>query len=490
MKKDSQSYRIISKKEKEVRSQKTSYFGINKRYLFLILDLGLLFSFILIFSTGLLKLLDIYGYVFYPLGFLVNISILHDWSSLIFGIMASLHFILHLKWFGQKIKRIFRLKKEIKPNRSRNRGKRQVKLILNLSIAISSLILLITGILKLPGVLNELGWYPHYSLNVTLLHDWSGFIFGWLILSHLFIHLRWIAATTRKVWHNLKYGKLIMIFSVLFVLAFPMVPMGINMASPEGPKTEGISIQLIGRFYFNPEDIDTVRPDIFREAHFSIFDILVHLDKLGEIQMQYHFRADLNTYIIDSINGMQNWWYFAYYDGGWKEENVFRIDHYPFKPNMAITLFQKSSGLQEIYSTYIQENNRLINNSGAVIIPDVYIVGSNGVEMLYHDIEVSAHNLRNDIFQDGVITAIDVILSMGDQGILTYDLKWYDSIGTAVTRSFWIHAINGDVSYGRCGFVYEEGDNDFIQNRNHIHIPSDTRVINSPEYIAYFWICI
>ncbi len=25
---------------------------------------------------------------------------------------------------------------------------------------------------------------------------------------------------------------------------------------------------------------------------------------------------------------------------------------------------------------------------------------------------------------------------------------------------------------------------------NHIHLPSDTRIINSPEYVLYYWICI
>jgi len=165
------------------------------------------------------------------------------------------------------------------------------------------------------------------------------------------------------------------------------------------------------------------------------------------------------------------------------------MDHYTFKPKMAIALIQKLVGIQSIYNTYIQENNRLNDNSGTVIIPDVYIIEPSKT-LHFHNVEVTAHNLRTDVFQDGVITAIDVILSMGDQGLLTYELKWYDSIGTAETRSYWVHSINGEESFGRCGFVYEEGDDDFSRRQNHIHIPSDIRIINSPEYIAYFWICI
>jgi hypothetical protein len=25
---------------------------------------------------------------------------------------------------------------------------------------------------------------------------------------------------------------------------------------------------------------------------------------------------------------------------------------------------------------------------------------------------------------------------------------------------------------------------------NHIHLPADTRVLNAPEYVEFFWICI
>ena len=196
------------------------------------------------------------------MGFLVNISIVHDWSSLIFGIIASIHGVLHLKWFGKKFIHIFRNTKKFKPKHFGRSKRRIYILILNLGLVVSSIILLTTGILKLPGVLAQLGLYPHYSLNVTLLHDWNGFIFGWLVITHFLLHWKWFNAVTRKVWTNLKYGKFIMTFSVLLVLAFPIIPMGINILSPEKPKTEGISIQLIGRFYFNPEDVETVRLEV------------------------------------------------------------------------------------------------------------------------------------------------------------------------------------------------------------------------------------
>ena len=110
----------------------------------------------------------------------------------------------------------------------------------------------------------------------------------------------------------------------------------------------------------------------------------------------------------------------------------------------------------------------------------------------FSNVEVTSHNLRNDVFQDGTITAIDIILSLGDNGELSYELQWYDSIGYAeVVRSYWIDGINDDKSFGRCGFVYESGSLKYSGFRgNHIHIPSDIRIIDSPEYMEWYWICI
>jgi hypothetical protein len=100
--------------------------------------------------------------------------------------------------------------------------------------------------------------------------------------------------------------------------------------------------------------------------------------------------------------------------------------------------------------------------------------------------------LRSDVFQEGVITAIDTILSLGDMGKLPYELKWYDSIGSAqIVRQYFVERIDKDRAYDRCGFVYESGPFKYRGFQgNHIHLPSDTRLINSPEYVEYFWICI
>lgn len=260
------------------------------------------------------------------------------------------------------------------------------------------------------------------------------------------------------------------------------------------PRQEGrIMIGNVGDFRFDPGNIKTVRDDIFNEGFFSIFDILAYLDGEGKIDMEYHFDDSMNTHIIDSINNMKNWWHIAYYDGGWPERNVFRMDHYPYKDKMYISISEtEESQLERYYEVFREEIIRKENNGGKIIIPEMRISTPGSGSLLFKNVELKSHNLRNDIFKEGTITAIDAIMTLGDGGKITYELNWYESIGTAgLVKDYFVEGINGDVSAGRCGFVYEEGSYRFggFQG-NHIHVPSDIRLVNSPEYLEFFWICI
>ena len=252
-----------------------------------------------------------------------------------------------------------------------------------------------------------------------------------------------------------------------------------------------IAIRNVGNFEFKPSRIESVRNDIFREGYFSIFDILVHLDARGDIDLAYHYDGAMNTNVIDSLDGEQNWWYRAYYHMGWGENNAFRMDHFPYKDKMTISIGPvNESYIDEVYDVFRDEVRRRKDNDGRVIIPEVIIRGP-GTRLELRDVEVISHNLRKDIFQDNVITGIDVIMSLGELGELSYDLKWHENLGSAIIKQYYVERINDDVSYRRCGFVYEAGSHAFDGFRgNHIHLPSDTRVLNSPEYLSYFWICI
>ncbi|UCF11777.1 MAG: cytochrome b/b6 domain-containing protein [Thermoplasmatales archaeon] len=463
--------------------------------------------------TAIFFIVGITGILIFP-GFLqffgVNLNSLpkvqiykfHNWFGLLLMIIVSIHAELHWKRIVGMTKRLFgktKLKKKIKSKR------KIANYLIGISLFVPYFLVVFTGIIKFPGFLPFLGINPlTVPINeISAIHDWSGVIAVCLTFIHLALHLKWLKSTTKSFVQSIKKSNIkkkkvvivtaIVVATLMTVFTFPNPSSPIILGFDIFNSSEGtISISGVGSFTYNPNNMTTLRKDIFQEGYFSVFDILVYLHNNDQINMKYHFNEKMNTYVIDSINGISNWWYEAYYDGGWPEFNVFRMDHYPYKEKMTIEIYHMSaSDIDEIYDEFKKEVDRKQQNNGKIIIPTVIIRGTKET-LSFSNVEVTSHNLRNDVFQKNIVTAIDVILTLGDEGKLTYDLQWYDSIGSAeVVRSYWIDGIDEDKSVGRCGFVYEEGSYQFSSFRgNHIHIPSDTRVLTSPEYIEWFWICI
>lgn len=74
------------------------------------------------------------------------------------------------------------------------------------------------------------------------------------------------------------------------------------------------------------------------------------------MNLDFHFEEATNTYFIDSINGLKNWWYIAHYHGGWREGNMFRMDHYPYKDKMWINILRVGSPtIEEIREAFIKD---------------------------------------------------------------------------------------------------------------------------------------
>jgi hypothetical protein len=252
-------------------------------------------------------------------------------------------------------------------------------------------------------------------------------------------------------------------------------------------------ISGVGQFSFDTSLVETLRPDIFRPGHFSLFDALVHLHRQGDIAVDYHFDETMDTHVIDAINGERDWWYEAYYSSGWPEPNAFRMDMYPYKDNSWIRIHpEREQALTAIYRTFEEEVARLARNAGQVIIPDLRIQSPSG-SWTFQDVLVTPHDVRSDLLQPGVVTALDGLISLAEQGELAnLELTWYESIGRAdPVDSHWVSRINEAQAAGGCGFVYETGARSFPGfTGSHIHVPSDTRVTVSPEYALWFWICL
>lgn len=275
---------------------------------------------------------------------------------------------------------------------------------------------------------------------------------------------------------------------------------------PTGANTL-VSIDGAGEFSFDASQVKTLRPDVFRQGHFSLFDVLAHLAEGEGFSLEYHFDEAMDTHIIDSIGGQGGWWYKAHYSGGWDERNAFRMDHYPYKDGTKVQIHREKEGrLADIYRTFREEVRRLKSNAGQVVLPRVTIESpyfeGNGYRT-FDQVAVVAHDVRGDVLQPGVVTGLDVLLSLAEQGELDrLKLTWYREIGTAdPVDSYWVEQIDeaesykgpGFVtgSYESCGFVYETGPEEFSGFRgSHIHIPSDARVIVSPEYAFWFWLCL
>ena len=74
------------------------------------IDFGLVISFLICFITGLIKwpgLIRLIGASTHKILYIKNISLLHDWSGLIMGMLVLAHLILHWRWIVSTTKNIF-----------------------------------------------------------------------------------------------------------------------------------------------------------------------------------------------------------------------------------------------------------------------------------------------------------------------------------------------------------------------------------------------
>lgn len=73
-----------------------------------------------------------------------------------------------------------------------------LRYIINIVLLITGLIIVITGLMKFPGLLGWLGVDSSVMpwKDISFWHDWAGIIFAVLVIIHILIHLRWYVTTT------------------------------------------------------------------------------------------------------------------------------------------------------------------------------------------------------------------------------------------------------------------------------------------------------
>ena len=402
------------------------------------------------------------------------IHLILDWIILGLGII---HVIFSWKYLKIKLKRII---SGLRSERANTVS--ALRLFQRMTKWLIIIFAIVTGV----SALIYYNWYAVIFDDV--------FPFGWhldfdvVLLIFVIIHVA-IGSKfflTRKKIRHWKFDTLIVLLSSTLIITV------ISLNIPPLPLP--YNVKIAGYTYnFNAKIDNTTRPDLFQNGSFSVFDVLVHLDSIGEINLTYHFNASMDTYVIDSLFEQQDWWYYVHYSGGYEGEiNAVRMDHYPWKPGTFIAFHkQDPSYINQVYSTFEEEVSRLSNNSGNVIIP-VVAINSDTFDLEFYNITVTPHNMRTDTFQIGVITALDIIMSLGHLGHITYELEWIESLrGASYIHSYFVDQINADKTVGRCGFLYEVGDNDFKSpGPNYIFLSSDERIITSPEYLRFFWDCL
>ncbi|MFH1609662.1 MAG: hypothetical protein ABID40_03440 [Candidatus Bipolaricaulota bacterium] len=279
------------------------------------------------------------------------------------------------------------------------------------------------------------------------------------------------------------------------------LPKGVHVGRAPSAAIE-VEIRGIGTFLVDPSEVKALRPDVFRPGHLSVFDAVAHLVGQGTIQATYRLDLSMNTHVIESLNGRVGWWYDAHYPGGKFERTTVRMDHYPVKGGMKILLYlEQPDRLAAIYTSFQEEVARLAANQGRVVIPEVTIRGPRG-SLTFRDLPVTPHDVRSDVFRPGVVTALDVLLSLGELGNLSgLRLTWRTRVGeTEPVENYYVDLIAGtDFSaeaVSPCAFVYDVGAEiltEFKPPHGHtaaqIHLSFDLHVLASPEHVKWAWVC-
>lgn len=264
-----------------------------------------------------------------------------------------------------------------------------------------------------------------------------------------------------------------------------------------------IEIRGLGELTFDPSAITALRSDLFMPGHFSVFDVLVHLAERGDLELEYAFDDDLQTHVIQSLRGLSGWWYDAHYEGGGFDKTVVRMDQFPVKDNMNIVVYlEDPSRLDAINAHFRDEVARRASNEAVVVVPSI-ILQSSTMSTQFTDVTVTAHNTRPDVFQPGVLTMLDVLLSLGDQGQLdSLGIEWRDVDGDiSVVDGYYIVSVQSEAfapeTTGSCVLTHQiQGDtiaeylSPHTHTMSHIHLTADLEVLTSPEAVEWLWICL
>ncbi|MCZ7557724.1 MAG: hypothetical protein M5R41_15100 [Bacteroidia bacterium] len=305
-----------------------------------------------------------------------------------------------------------------------------------------------------------------------------------------------------------------------------LVTPGTLNATAIRPATQSSAVVIRGNTYtFDPADyrIQTLRPDIFAEGHYSLFDVLIAVARRNGHSVALHWDADCMTHFIDSVDGIAgDFWYHFSYDAGSGTANELqhrrqiRWDELLYQPGAWVRLVvgEAVSELKQEYREEIQRQRQyghMIPQVRIAINPSNYHGNppeSNRITVTrnWRDVTVSAHDLRAEgsdslyrsPFQPGVVTAMDVLFSLRAQGLLdVVGTAYFTHLAGKVMESYRVRSLgfpDAGLAHasGRQGFVYTTGNGSFTRLANDAdakqHVHADIHVIHAPDFAVWRWI--
>ena len=226
-----------------------------------------------------------------PYVFWLTIHVVIVWILVVTSIF---HVILTLKYLKLKVRKmITRIQNEKATN---IHLLRLIQRITSWGIVILSFLTLISGLkyyewfAVIFGDFFLFSWHLNYDLLLAI-----------FVIIHVMVGSKFFL-TRKKIRHWSAD-----LFVILLGISLVITTLIINTPSRLPPYQVRIGNET---YNFNPDEINTSRPDLFQNGNFSPFDVLLHLDLTGKLNITYHFNATMDTYVIDSLNGKTNYWYY------------------------------------------------------------------------------------------------------------------------------------------------------------------------------------
>lgn len=301
---------------------------------------------------------------------------------------------------------------------------------------------------------------------------------------------------------------------------------GALSAMEPAPRAPGSMVRIRGMAYAfdpSPGSVVSVRPDIFAPGHFSMFDAILAVAAREGITVRYHFDADRQTHFIDEVDSVPgDYWYHFSYDAGPGNQTeigyrrAYRWDEALWRHGVWVELVQ-GEDLDEIKAEYLEEIER--ERTYGHVIPEVTIALNPSnyqgnppashrvtVSRRFSDVRVDSHGLRSTgypspyskPFQPGVVTSLDILLSLRDQGRLDLVTSvFYDRFAGHYIDSYYVvgmgfPGVGTAHASGRHGFVYVTGNGTRQRMPNNadrkFHMTSDIAVVHAPDFSSWRWI--